>query len=371
MRIEHINHLDRFLELRNEWNSLRPGSGSSSPALTHQWFSAWLEAFGNGSNLSSLALFDNAGAGEGEKLVGVAPLRVLKARYRGILCSQLRFLYNRHGPRCCFLIRAGYENCASTLIEELLELPGWDIVVLENIPHDSYLYAFCQKLVPSRQHACLLRKTTSSTLLRITGAWDDFFDSSPRNLKRSLRTKEKRISTLGRMTIEHLTDSASAASIMPSLFAIGERSWKTRYGRAIGSKPESREFYSLLADAFGRENCVSIWLMRINDEPVAFEFHIIQDKQVLALRAEFDEKYREQGVGSILDREIVRSLFQTGFKEYDMGGEADFYKLRWTDEVRDHSELLVFGKSATGRLLSMIEKGLVGPVKKVVNPLRA
>jgi CelD/BcsL family acetyltransferase involved in cellulose biosynthesis len=372
MRIEKISHFDRFVQLKSEWNSLGPDPGVSSPALTHEWFSAWLQAFGKNIDLAILALFDRKGrAGGVEELVGVAPLRIVRSTYRGIRCGQLRFLYNRHGPRCSFLMRDGYADYTGILMEEALKLPGWDIAILENIPSDSYLYRFCANMRDSQKYSTLLRGIMSSPFLKIEGTWEDFFNSRPRNLKRSLRSKEKKLSSAGKMTIEHFTDAASAVSGMPILIALGEKSWKARRGRAIGSQPESREFYSLLAETFGKQNQVSVWLMRVNDESVAFEFHLVQDTQVQALRAEFDEKYRHLGVGSVLDKEIVRRLFETGFGEYDMGGDADFYKLRWTDKVRDHSELLIFGKSAVGRLLCTVEKRIVEPIKRVVNLRRA
>lgn len=367
MRVEHITDSGRFAESKSEWNSLRPSPEASSPALTHEWFSVWLQAFGRDAKLEVVALLDKDAAAAGrERLVGAAPMQVVRSTYRGIRCTQLRFLYNRHAPRCSFLMRDGYGEQTRFLLDEVLNLPGWDIAILENIPHDSYLYKSCADRDVFRKRSTLLRRTMSSPFLRIEGTWETFFDSRPRNLKRSLRSKEKKLLKTGEMKIEHCTDATSSASIMPELIALGDRSWKARGGRAIGSQPESRQFYSLLAEAFGRQGQVSIWLLRINGVPAAFEFHLVREKLVQALRAEFDEKYRDLGVGSILDKEIVKSLFESGFKEYDMGGESDFYKLRWTEETRQHSELLVFRDSLVGRLLRTAEKGIVEPVKRIV-----
>ncbi len=84
------------------------------------------------------------------------------------------------------------------------------------------------------------------------------------------------------------------------------------------------------------------------------------------MRAEFNEKHRELGVGSVLDKEIIRRLFELGFEEYDMGGDADFYKLRWTADTTMHSELLFFRDSWKGRLLHEMETRLVEPAKRVL-----
>jgi CelD/BcsL family acetyltransferase involved in cellulose biosynthesis len=362
MRIERITDTERFRALGNEWNELEGGEGLSSPAFAHEWFSAWLEAFGGEVELATIALFDET------ELVGVAPLCLTHGRYRGIGCRQLRFLYNRHGPRCTFLMRRRHGDAARLLLEEALRLVGWDLAVFENVPHESYLYESFVNWSESKRLPALARKTMSSPFLKTKGSWEEFLESRSRNLKRSLRKKESKLFGAGKMTIERFTDAASAAAVMETLFKLGERSWKARGGRAIGSGRASRAFYSCLAESFGKENEVSIWLMRLDGEPVAFEFHLTRGRQVQALRAEFDESYREMGAGSVLDKEIVKSLFELGFDEYDMGGEADFYKLRWSDTSRQHSELLAFNDSVTGKLLCTMEKLIVEPLKSVARP---
>ena len=362
MRTEIICEKERFNQLAGQWDSLTTGAWPLSPALSHEWFSCWIEAFGRKTRLSLVTLF------EGDTLMAVAPVCAVGGTYRAVPCAQLRFLYNRHAPRCAFLVREGRSELARLLVRETLRLPGWDLVVLENVPHGSLLFELARDEASSGGFLFLSRETMSSPFLRMTGPWQEFFDSRPRNLRRSLHNKENRISEAGKVEVEHITDAGAAAAAMATLFRIGDASWKASRGRAIGSDPESRKFYALLAERFGSRGELSVWLMRLNGEPVAFEFHITREKRVQALRAEFDEKRRDLGVGSVLDKEIIRRLFELGFEEYDMGGEADFYKLRWTAEVTRHSELLFFGKSWKGRLLHAVESRVVEPAKKVLKP---
>ena len=362
MRTEIIRDREQFDRLAGQWDSLTAGAGPLSPALSHEWFSSWVEAFGRNAQLSVVALFD------GETLMAVAPVRTVRGRYRGIPCAQLRFLSNRHAPRCAFLAKEGRSELGRILIRETLHLPGWDLAVLDNVPHGSVLLELARDEASSAGFLFLGRETMSSPLLRMAGSWTEFFASRSRNLRRSLHNKENRISAVGKVEVEHVTDGAAAAAVMDTLFHIGDASWKASRGRAIGSDPESRKFYGLLVENFGSRGELSIWLMRLNGDPVAFEFHITRGKRVQALRAEFDEKRRDLGVGSVLDKEIIRRLFELGFEEYDMGGEADFYKLRWTGEKTRHSELLFFRKSGKGRLLHSVESRVVEPAKKLMRP---
>ncbi|MBN1503766.1 MAG: GNAT family N-acetyltransferase [Candidatus Eisenbacteria bacterium] len=362
MRTEVICEKTRFEELAGQWEPLSTGVRPLSPALSHEWFSSWIKAFGAETRLSVVAVFDE------DRLMAVAPLQSVTGAYRGIPCAQLRFLSNRHAPRCAFLVREGRSDLARLLIRETLALPGWDLAVLDNVPHGSLLFELAAEEVSSGGFLFLARKTMSSPLLRLEGSWAEFFGSRPRNLRRSLHNKENRIAAAGKVEVQHITDSAGGAAVMDTLFRIGEASWKAPGGRAIGSGAESRRFYCLLAETFGGRGELSVWLMRLDGEPVAFEFHITRGKRVQALRAEFDEKRRELGVGSVLDKEIIRQLFELGFEEYDMGGEADFYKLRWTTETTQHSELLFFRRSGKGRLLHALESRLVEPAKQVLRP---
>ena len=362
MRTEIIRDKERFDRLAGQWDSLTAGAGPLSPALSHEWFSCWIQAFGREAQLSIVALFD------GDTLTAVAPLRAVRGTYRGIPCEQLRFLSNRHAPRCAFLVKEGRSELGRLLIRETLCLPGWDLAVLDNVPHGSVLFELAKGEASSGGVLFLGRETMSSPLLRMAGSWTEFFESRPRNLRRSLHNKENRMSAAGRIEVEHVTDDGAATALMDTLFRIGDASWKAPRGRAIGSDPQSRKFYGLLAEDFGRRGELSVWLMRLNGEPVAFEFHITRGKRVQALRAEFDEKCRDLGVGSVLDKEIIRRLFELGFEEYDMGGEADFYKLRWTAETTRHSELLFFTRSGKGRLLHSVESRVVEPAKKLLRP---
>ena len=362
MRTEIIRDRERFDRLAGQWDSLTDGAGPLSPALSHAWFSAWIDAFGRDVQLSIVALFD------GEALVAAAPLRAVRGTYRGIPCSQLRFLSNRHAPRCAFLVKEGRAELGRLVIREALRLPGWDVAVLGNVPHGSFLFELAKDEASSEGFLFIRRETMASPLLRISGSWTEFFESRPRNLRRSLHNKENRIAAAGKVEVEHVTDDAVAAALMDTLFRIGEASWKASRRRAISSGPESRRFYTLLAQGFGSRKELSVWLMRLNGEPVAFEFHVARGKRVQALRAEFDEKCRDLGVGSVLDKEIIRRLFEQGFEEYDMGGEADFYKLRWTADATRHSELLFFRRTGKGRLLHAVESRVVEPAKRVLRP---
>jgi CelD/BcsL family acetyltransferase involved in cellulose biosynthesis len=88
------------------------------------------------------------------------------------------------------------------------------------------------------------------------------------------------------------------------------------------------------------------------------------------MRAEFDEAYRSSSPGSVLDYHVVKALFESGRVGYDQGGEANFYKLRWTEDVLEHVDLIVFSPRLAGSLLYAWEYGVAGTLRRVRSGLR-
>ena len=71
MKVERITTYDRFIEMKEEWNGLLFRSNQNIPFLTHPWFDAWWQSFGQNSELNILFFRD-----ESNRLAGIAPLMI-------------------------------------------------------------------------------------------------------------------------------------------------------------------------------------------------------------------------------------------------------------------------------------------------------
>ena len=110
-----------------------------------------------------------------------------------------------------------------------------------------------------------------------------------------------------------------------------------------------------------------IWLLHLNGEPIAFEYHLRYNGTLHALRASHKEAYSSISPGVFLDYHIMENVFESGIiHEYDLGGSADFYKRKWTKYHRNHINVHIFKKSIYSTLLHMYEYRLVPLVKHLV-----
>jgi hypothetical protein len=61
----------------------------------------------------------------------------------------------------------------------------------------------------------------------------------------------------------------------------------------------------------------------------------------------------------------VKSIFEKGFKEYDMGGNADTYKTHWTKSNRKHVDITILNKGIYPKFLAFLENQLISCIKKI------
>jgi hypothetical protein len=153
---------------------------------------------------------------------------------------------------------------------------------------------------------------------------------------------------------------------MEQIYDVGARSWKAKVGKAIGSSKQNRMFFSQLPFALAPGGIVYLWLLRLNNRLIAFEYHVRQNDIVYALRSSFDEAYRAYGPGSVLDFEVVRSLFKRNVKHYDMCGGPYAHKLRWTSEIKAHMDIMVFNRGPIARVLYFLEKDTKPLLKRIL-----
>ena len=115
---------------------------------------------------------------------------------------------------------------------------------------------------------------------------------------------------------------------------------------------------------------LNIWILNLNNQPIAYEYHLTYKGKVHALRSSFDKNFKGLSPGSFLDYQIIKQLYQRGdICEYDMGGNADFYKLRWTKHYRKHQTVYIFRKEIYSRILYFLDNKLtplLRPLKRTL-----
>jgi len=360
VQVSEVVDYDSFLSLEREWNRLVERSTTDTVFVRHEWFNCWWQAYGNGKGMLVLLVRD------GEQLLGICPLMTTDERFRIFPVRKIAFMANDEAPRCDLICADRHEEVVSAIVSYLkTRTAEWDVLHLQRVPNTSMNMALFSDAFKREGFQPFLRKSWTSPYLLINEDWVTFYKGTTQRFKKRMRNNLNRIKKANSHSIEHITNPEDLAALIGDIFTVGQQCWKAELGRAISSSPENREFFSKLAEIAANNGWLSLWLMKIDGRPVAFEFHLRYKGSAHALRSEFDQNFSDLSPGAVLDVQAVQTIFDEGMHLYDLGGSADEYKKHWTSEVQEHGDLVVFNRGAYQGVLRFVEGALVPCFKKV------
>lgn len=347
-----IVEAERLAALRPAWEELAQGHDAAGPFCTAAWHAAWWQAYGAGRQALVLVAHDNG------HIAGVAPLMRAWGRLRGLPVRVVSFMENGATSRCDFAVTGRREAVIETALDYLDRCGGWEVLLLRKIPAQSATLESLPELLRRRGMRYAIHESLSAPYLEINQDWEGFFAGRSAKLRKDCRSALRRLQVLGDVEMEEISDRAAFDRALPELCAVADQSWKARQGMALSS-PRHLPFFKLLAAEAATKGWLSVWTLRLSGRMIAFEFHLRVGDVNHGLRSEFDERYREQRPGAVLNYLVVKALFESGRRGYDQGGSTAFYKMRWTDKCLRHVDVAAFNRRLGGRTLHALEYGAV------------
>jgi len=209
-----------------------------------------------------------------------------------------------------------------------------------------------------------IKDGVSSPYIPINSDWQSYYSKRSKKFREVLNNKANRLKRIGTITIQEFNNCDQDGDLMAKIFEIGRRSWKEKEKIAISSSKDNRNFFSELSKIASQKGWLSIWLLNLNGQPIAFEYHVKYKGKVYALRAAYIVEYQEVSPGSVLDKYIIEHLFRGDFAEYDLGPGVVFYKMRWTSQVRDCMQFMIFKENIYSFVLYQFEFKIIPRIKK-------
>ncbi|MCJ7508820.1 MAG: GNAT family N-acetyltransferase [candidate division Zixibacteria bacterium] len=334
-------------------------SQSDSPFLTFEWLVCWWKSYSSGKNLFVLLVKEN------EEIFALAPLMIERVLFRGLPVRKLCFMADGNSLLVDFILTNKKEECVKNILDFVFQKKAqWDVLALENLSVDCDTFKILVNLLKDDPFLYGIASGSPLPYIEINSDWESFFATRPKKFREVTRNKQNRLKKIGEVEFERY--EKLTPELLPILFDIGTKSWKNKKKKAISSTEDKRDFFECLSQTASQKGWLLVWLLKLNKKPIAYEYHLKYKNEVWGLRSEYDETYQEAGPGTVLDRHIVEQIFKSGFKGYDLGWGADFYKLRWTEEIKRHKSLLVFKDNFYGKMLYIIEFKFVRGLKRLL-----
>jgi CelD/BcsL family acetyltransferase involved in cellulose biosynthesis len=322
----------RVAAIAGAWDELADRTGAA-PWLRPGWTEAWRRAFGRGA-LEVLAVH------RGGDLVAVCPTE----RRRGVRTAAA----NWHSPT--FAPLADGPDAREAVTRALL--PGrLAMVALRPLPAEDPAAAALPAAAAQAGCRTLASVHMRSPYVPLDGTFEAFCARRPpgRSVLKDVRRNRRGLEAEGDVTLEVHDGSERLDAVLAEGYAVEAAGWQGARATAIASDARTRGFYTELARWAAPRGLLRIMLLRVGARAVAFEFCLLNGRELADLKGGYRTEYRSRGPGMIMALEVIRWAYGQRLAGYDFLGGDEPYKLRWTDRVRERCAVRIFPASPAGR----------------------
>ena len=296
------------------------------------WIEPWWRAFGRGR----LEVLTVERAGE---LVAVLPMS-FHQRVRAATA-------NWHSP--AFVPVAADEEALAAVVSAAFAARA-PVVTLRPLPREHAVVDVVRSAADAAGFRILDRVHMRSPYVPLDGDHASFMKRRPpgASVLKDIRRCRRRLEDEGEVRFEVHDGSQDLDRLLAEGYAVEAAGWQGQAGSAIASSPVTRAFYTEVAHWAAAQGWLRLLFLRVAGRAIAFDYCIEHGGVLYDLKGGYRSEYRKQGPGKMLALEAIGWAYERGLRELDFLGDADDYKLQWTDQVRERAVLRCFAPSPAG-----------------------
>ncbi len=360
MELEVVQDINRFEELREDWDSLLEKSSSKSIFLTWEWLFNWWVHFKNQKELLIL-LAKHEATGQ---IVGIAPfclqqLRLLyflkfnKVMYIGSDKAASDFLD--------FIIHPGSEDNVVKLIYEYLKNHGtrWDMVEMGPLDECSRSLELMKESVNGR-HRMVTLKAQVCPYLKLTENYEKQLQSLSPNMRQNLKRRTKNFEEKRGMSFSIFNTREKVEENIDRLFSLHMDRFKSKgESRKIESSfsgTDIKRFHYDVASSFLEKQWLKFYFLNYENEPIASLYTFKYKDKLYYYQSGFSSHWEKWSLGVVLFGYAIKDSINEGLKEFHFLRGEEKYKSRWTKDHAETRNLLLFNSTFSGKALYILMK---------------
>lgn len=325
--------------LHGPWRDLLRRSPADTIFLTPEWTEAWLDAYGEGDGLRTIAVY------RGETLIGLALLALRRAaRREWPLHRRLVFAADGSGDSDHLDIIAAQGEAAAVVDTVMAQIEGltdvWNALAWNEIPQTSPILAALRDWLDARGWF-VETETVPCARVDLPGTWDAYLKGLKPRMRTKVRSLLKRADGDPELVFDRCTDAVDLAPRLESLYALHRSRWELRGQAGIFTDPAKRAFYARMGATFLERGWLRFYSLRWRGQDIAHQFCFERDGVMSLLQEGFDKTWAERGVGNTLRALVFRDCVARGVTVYDFLAGITSHKLSWGAYQTQNLRLLV------------------------------
>jgi CelD/BcsL family acetyltransferase involved in cellulose biosynthesis len=343
--VSEVRDRSGFMRLATEWEALTDAS-KGDPFYRHEFIRIWLDNFAPHTKLRVLLARDGDGS-----LLAALPLIEERAQMLGMPVRQLVAAANDHS--CRFDLIANHidgEKVGRAFWAHLAADRGWDLLRISDVPEGGNAWHLYNAAM-NGGYPVHAQESLNSPYICLPTTSAEMQARLQSKFRANLRRRRRKLEEKGRVTVERITGGIELQGKLEEGYDLERSGWKGQGGTAIAQSTQTWGFYSELARTAAYGGYLSLYFMRLDGEPVAFQYGLTREDHYYLLKPSYSEAHAECSPGQLLMAEVLEDCIARGVKEFDFLGPDMIWKRDWTDQTRKHMYLYVFRDSAYGKTL--------------------
>src|SRR5437667_1989687 len=353
MSVVIIEDFDMLRDYVQAWEDLAEEALELNPFYESWMLIPALRALGTGTDLRVVLVLT---VKEG-KLCGVFPLEK-KQRYKRLPVAAFSLWQHIYCPLCTPLIRASNaQECIDAFLDWLASERDCALMDFNLISGDGPFYELLNDRLTKRGKSSLVCESYTRALFRPMESADKYLQAaiSPKHLK-DMRRKQRRLSETGRIECDELGPNGDADRWIEEFLKLEVSSWKGKQGGAFACAEANRNYFVLIAkEAFNRGRLM-MTAMRLDGQPIAQKFSLIDSRGAFAFKIAYDENYARFSPGTLLEVENICRLHARPDIEWmdSCAAPVHFINRLWDDRRTIKSVLVSTGGRAGALVVWLI-----------------
>jgi CelD/BcsL family acetyltransferase involved in cellulose biosynthesis len=356
--VQEVTDRAGFMALEPEWNALVEATANEL-FYRHEFLRIWIDNFAPTAQLRVLTLRDSEG-----NLTAALPLVAERTTMYGIPVRQLSGTANPHSCRFDLIAREP-EAAAAMFLAWLSTDRSWDVLRLTDVPEGGAGWYLVEE-AKSQGLSTGTWESLQSPYVPLPATREAFQATLQSKFKANCRRRRKKLEERGKVEVERIEGGLELEGKLEEGFALEQSGWKGQRGTAMAQDGRTRGFYTELARDAAYAGRLSLYFLRLDGRPVAFQYGLTYGGRYFLLKPGYDESLKECSPGQLLMDEVLADCISRGLREFDFLGPDMVWKRDWTDKVRRHTWLSIFNDSAFSRALCAAKFRWVPAAKEVV-----
>ena len=341
LRVECLS-VEQFAAMREPWQELLQMSNADPLFMSWHWQFGWWQQWREDIG-AELRLFS---AWHGDRLVGLMPLYLCKAKIRFISMSRLQFIGNNWAQKSTVrseylqpIADRDYENdVVDVFVDNICSQTDWHEFVLCDLLDEGRLAKYLRKRLNYRSICAVRRDQDHGFCIRLAYSYSEYLKTLGRNTRLKLHNRRK-LATAVDNDFKYCSEaSGGGESYREKFFSQLNNFHCDRWGKPA-FKQDARSFHMAFMRSIESDKnyCPELSEIRAGLKTLSVLYNLGVGDRVYNLQAGYDEQWHNKiALGTLHLGYSIERAFTEQYQYFDLllgRGKSSDYKSKFSGEL--------------------------------------